>query len=172
MTGVALVVAVSKNGVIGVGGTLPWRISDDLKWFKEVTMGKPVVMGRKTYESIGKPLSGRANIVVTRAHNWRADGVIRAGSVEEAIRRAAFQAEQTGAEEICVIGGGEIYAQTIDIATRLYLTEVDVEIEGGVYFPPIRARDWRRSRVGGCDRSDKNQHSCEFFILDRNSAGD
>lgn len=163
MTRVALVVAVSRNGVIGDQGKLPWRISDDLKWFKKVTLGKPVVMGRKTFESIGKALPGRANIVVTRAAGWSAEGAVRAGGVDEALRLA----DEAGADEICVIGGGEIYAQTIGMADRIYLTRVDLSLEGAIRFPEIAEGDWRWTADGGCEKSEKNEYSCEFFILDR-----
>ncbi|HOP19786.1 MAG TPA: dihydrofolate reductase [Amphiplicatus sp.] len=167
MTRLALVVAVSRNGVIGDQGRLPWRISDDLKWFKKVTLGKPVVMGRKTFESIGKALPGRANIVVTRSADWSAEGAIRAGGVEEALAIGVQLAEAAGADEICVIGGGEIYAQTVARADRIYLTRVDVRLDGAVRFPDLAEEDWRRTSDGGCEKSEKNEYSCEFFILDR-----
>lgn len=167
MTRLALVVAVSRNGVIGDQGRLPWRISDDLKWFKKVTLGKPVVMGRKTFESIGKALPGRANIVVTRSADWSAEGAVRAGSVDEALALGAQLAGEAGAGEICVIGGGEIYAQTVARADRIYLTRVDVRLDGAVRFPDLAEGDWRRTSDGGCEKSEKNEYSCEFFILDR-----
>jgi dihydrofolate reductase len=164
---VALVVAIAENGVIGDKGAMPWRISDDLKWFKKVTLGKPVIMGRKTFESIGKPLPGRRNIVVTRSASWEKEGVIRAAGVDEALRLAAAFAAEDGAEEVCVIGGGEIYAQTLDLAQRIYLTRVAAAVEGDAYFPPLEEGAWRARPAGGCEKSEKNQHSCQFFILDR-----
>lgn len=160
---IALVVAVARNGVIGAGGDLVWRISDDLKWFKKVTMGKPIVMGRKTYESIGKPLPGRANIVITRNPDYAPEGVFAVQTVEAALDLARVQ----GAEEICVIGGGEIYAQTLPIADRIYLTRVDAAPEGDVFFPNLDETVWRSRRESACAKSDRNQHACEFFILDR-----
>lgn len=163
----ALVAAVAKNGVIGDKGGLLWRISDDLKWFKRATLGKPVIMGRKTYESIGKPLPGRRNIVVTRSKSWSEEGVVRAVNLAEAIRLAQAFAVEDGAEEICVIGGGEIYAQTLEAADRIYLTRVDAEPAGDTRFPPFDESDWRASPAGGCEEGGRNQYSCEFFILDR-----
>lgn len=164
---VALVVAIAENGVIGDKGAMPWRISDDLKWFKKVTLGKPVIMGRKTFESIGKPLPGRRNIVVTRSASWKQDGVVRAASVDEALRRAAAFAEEYGADEICIIGGGEIYAQTLDRAQRIYLTRVAASVDGDAHFPPFDQAAWRASAAGGCKKGEKNQYPCQFFILDR-----
>lgn len=164
---IALVAAVAKNGVIGDKGRLLWRISDDLKWFKKATLGKPVIMGRKTYESIGKPLPGRRNIVVTRSKTWSEEGVARAASLAEAIRLAEDFAEEDGAEEICVIGGGKIYAQTLKAADRIYLTRVDAEPAGDARFPPFDESEWRASPAGGCEQGGRNEHSCEFFILDR-----
>jgi dihydrofolate reductase len=162
----SLVVAVAANGVIGRAGALPWRIADDLKWFRQRTIGKPIVMGRKTFDSIGQPLKGRANIVVSR-RGRAIDGAILARSIDDALAIARLEAEKLGAEEICVIGGGEIYAQTLAIADRIYLTEVDAVAEGEARFPALDDRDWRRTAAGGADQSDRNEHSCRFFILDR-----
>lgn len=163
----ALVAAVAKNGVIGAGGGLAWRIADDLKWFKKVTMGKPAVMGRKTFQSIGKPLAGRDNIIVTRRPEFSADGVFAALDIDAALALAAECAKKRGAEEICVIGGGEIYAQTLARADRIYLTRVDAQVEGDVFFPKLDSRDWAERRESGCEKSERNQYACEFFILDR-----
>ncbi len=165
---VALVVAVARNQVIGAGGNLVWRISDDLKWFKKVTMGKPVVMGRKTYESIGRPLPGRDNIVVTRASDFSVDGVMTARSIDAALTLACECAEKRQADEICIIGGGEIYAQTLELADRIYLTQVNAEIEGDTFFPRIDSGGWARERQFSCEKNARNEHACEFFILDRN----
>ena len=164
---ISLVVAVARNGVIGANGDLAWRISDDLKWFKSVTMGKPMVMGRKTFESIGKALPGRDNIVATRARDFRAERIFIARSVPEALELARGCARAAEADEVCVIGGGEIYGQTLERADRIYLTRVDAEPAGDAYFPPVDSRQWRESREGGCEKTPQNQHACEFFILDR-----
>ncbi len=164
---IALVVAVAENGVIGSGGGLAWKISDDLKWFKKITLGKPIVMGRKTFDSIGKALPGRANIVVTRSRTFAAEGVTAVASLDAALAAAEAAAKGAGAEEICVIGGGEIYRQTLPRAGRIYLTRVEARVEGDTFFPPIDPAQWRDTAAGGCERSEKNQYSCRFFILDR-----
>ena len=167
---ISLVAAVAENGVIGAGGRLAWRISDDLKWFKKVTMGKPLVMGRKTFDSIGKPLPGRDNIVVTGNPDFAVDGVLRAGDIDGALALAEDCAAKRGAAEICVIGGGEIYAQILDHADRIYLTRVRAVVEGDAFFPTFDPAEWTEIRDSACEKSPKNQHSCEFFILDRRPA--
>ncbi|MBB5518356.1 dihydrofolate reductase [Amphiplicatus metriothermophilus] len=159
--------AAARNGVIGAGGRLPWRIADDLKWFKRVTMGKPIVMGRKTFDSIGRALPGRDNIVVTRQHGWRAERVICADSLEAALLEAKARAEQVGADEICVIGGAQIYRQALPLAGRIYLTRVATDVEGEATFPVLNRDDWREVCAGGCEAGAKNDHACDFFILDR-----
>lgn len=158
---------MARNGVIGAGGDMAWRISDDLKWFKKVTMGKPVVMGRKTYASIGKALPGRDNIVITRAEDFSAENVFVVRSIEAAIDLAKERASASGADEICVIGGGEIYAQTLAMADRIYLTKVDADVDGDTWFPEIDSRKWRAIRESACLKSERNEFACEFFILDR-----
>ena len=164
---VAIVVAVARNSTIGVGGDLAWRIKDDLAWFKKVTMGKPIIMGRKTFQSIGKALPGRDNIIITRAHDFAADGVFITHSLDDAILLARECAAKSGADEIAVIGGGEIYAQSISYADKIYLTRVDAEIEGDVFFPRFDSVDWDESPAGSCDKSPKNQFACDFVILNR-----
>ncbi len=163
----ALVVAIAENRVIGADGGLAWRISDDLKWFKKVTLRKPIIMGRKTFESIGKPLPERDNIVVTRSHSFDPGGVFVVRNIEASLTLAKQCADERGAEEICVIGGGEIYAQTIDLADRIYLTRVDAQIKGDTYFPEFDADGWLESPQGACVKNDRNSHSCRFFILNR-----
>lgn len=162
----ALIVAVARNGVIGRGGGLAWRISDDLKWFKSVTTGKPVIMGRRTFDSIGKPLPDRLNIVISRTMAPR-EGVEVASSIEDALRRAADAASALDAAEIFIIGGAEIYARTLPLADRIYLTAVDADVAGDVRFPAIEPKDWTRRLVGRAEKSPRNDHACEFFILDR-----
>lgn len=164
---ISLVVAAARNGVIGAGGNLAWRISDDLKWFKSVTMGKPMVMGRKTFESIGKALPGRDNIVVTRAPDFSAERVFIARSLDSAVALARYCAHVSGVDELCIIGGGDIYAQSIDRAGRIYLTRVDAEVEGDVFFPSIDSADWDEKKTGGAEKNTQNEYACEFFILDR-----
>lgn len=163
---ITIVVAVARNGVIGKNGGLAWKISDDLKRFRALTMGKPVVMGRKTFQSIGKPLKGRANIVVSRS-SAPIEGVAVARTFEEALAIAADAAAASDADEICVIGGAEIYRQALGIADRIHLTEVDAEIEGDVHFPAIDPADWKKRPDGASEKSLQNEHSCRYFILDR-----
>jgi dihydrofolate reductase len=143
VTELAIIVAVAENGVIGNNNTLPWKLPEDLQNFKRITMGKPLVMGRKTYESIGRPLPGRTNIVVTRNASFRAAGVQVAHSLDEALAMASDIAAGTGVEEVMVMGGAEIYAATIPRADRLYLTEVHASVEGDAFLPTIDWACWR-----------------------------
>ena len=137
---VAIHVAIAENGVIGRDNGMPWKLSTDLKRFKADTMGKPVIMGRKTFESVGRPLPGRRNIVVTRNARFTAPGVERAGDLEEALRMAAGG---EGVAEICVIGGGEIYRQALPLADTLHVTHVLAAIDGDTVFPGIDPREWQ-----------------------------
>ncbi len=164
---IALVVAVARGGAIGAGGTLPWRISDDLKWFKKVTTGKPIIMGRKTFASIGKALPGRDNIVVTRSPGFKAPGAFTTGSLPEAITLARGCARGRGVDEICVIGGADIYAQTLPLATRIYLTRVNADINGDVHFPDLKPEEWSERRESACEKNARNDYGCEFFMLER-----
>ncbi len=163
----SLVVAVARNGVIGRDGDLPWRLSSDLKHFKKITMGKPIIMGRKTFDSIGRPLPGRPNFVVTRQTDWTHQGVIVCNKIESALSKADTAAADADTDEICIIGGGALYAATIDAADRLYITMVDAEIEGDVTFPSFTLGEWRKTSIGRIEKDAKNDHSCEFFVLDR-----
>ncbi|WBQ14307.1 dihydrofolate reductase [Hyphomonadaceae bacterium BL14] len=143
MTPIALVVAVARNGVIGRDGDLPWRISSDLKRFKQVTLGKPVVMGRKTWDSLPrKPLPGRVNIVVSRTLAETPGALVRP-DLDAALKAAQEAAMAQGASEICIIGGAQIYAAVLDRAARIYLTEVDLEPEGDSHFPALDPGVWR-----------------------------
>jgi len=143
-TPIALIAAVARNGVIGRDNQMPWRLPGELKYFKAVTLGKPVVMGRKTFESLGKPLPGRTNIIITRDKTFRAAdaGVVIVESVEAALLQADAIAQRDGVAEIMVIGGGEIYRQTLPGAHILYLTEVQAEVEGDAYFPAVNFSEW------------------------------
>ncbi len=136
---IVLVAALARNRVIGVDGDLPWRLPDDLKRFKAITLGKPMIMGRKTFESIGRALPGRRTIVVTRDPAWTAEGVETAGSLDEALSVAASGAT----DEIVIAGGGEIYAQALPRADRLRLTLVDLAPEGDARFPEVDPAEWR-----------------------------
>jgi len=137
----SLVVAVARNGVIGRDNRLPWRLPDDLAYFKRVTMGNPVIMGRRTYESIGKPLPGRKNIVVTHNAAYEAPGCTVVHSLGDAWRAAE------GAEEACVVGGTTLFEEALPTADVIHLTEVEAEVEGDTYFPPFDRSAWRESEV-------------------------
>lgn len=142
---VALIVAVAKNRVIGRDNRLPWKISADLKFFKATTMGKPIVMGRKTFQSLGKPLPGRTNIVVTRDQAYGPTGAVVVHDPFDALSVGAAAAKATGADEVMVIGGAELYAQMLPFAHRLYVTEVDLAPEGDAFFPPLDPAHWRET---------------------------
>ena len=142
MTRIAMIVGVAENGVIGSDQTIPWRIPSDMQFFKRTTMGNPVVMGRKQYETVGRPLPGRTNIVVTRQSGYQADGVLVFQSVDTALAKAREIAEADGVDEIMIIGGGELYAQLMDRADRLYVSHIDLAPEGDVRFPVIDPAIW------------------------------
>jgi dihydrofolate reductase len=137
-----LVAAVADNGVIGQGGGLPWRLKSDMQHFRAVTMGKPVVMGRKTFLSIGKPLKGRSNIVVSRDPQFGAPGILVARSIEAALAAARGDALRLGTDSIAVIGGADLYAQVMDRADRLAITHVNLQPEGDTKFPAIDPLHW------------------------------
>ncbi len=139
---IALIAAVARNGVIGRDGGIPWRLPSDMAFFKRTTMGKPLVMGRKQYESVGRPLPGRVNIVVTRQKGYQPEGVLVFSDLVSALDHARAIAAAEGAEEVMVIGGGEIYAQALPYADRLYLTKVDAAPEGDTRFPEIDKSQW------------------------------
>jgi dihydrofolate reductase len=166
-----LVVARGANEVIGVDGDLPWKLSSDLKRFKAITMGKPVIMGRKTWASIGKPLPGRPNLIVTRDADFKAEGASVWSNLEVAIAAGHAMARASGMDEVCVIGGGELYAQTIETADRLYLTEVDARPKGDAVFPKIHADQWREMAREDFPAGPKDDHAFSMAILDRTMTG-
>ena len=143
---IVLVAAVGENNVIGRAGQLPWRLKSDLKHFRALTIGKPVIMGRKTYESIGKPLTGRTNIVITRDAKYSAPGIVIAPSFERALALARHDAVKRGAGEIMVIGGSDVFVEAMPLADRLEITDVHASPEGDVYFPPIDPKRWREDK--------------------------
>jgi dihydrofolate reductase len=167
-----MVAAVAANGVIGAGNALPFRLSTDLKRFKALTIGKPVIMGRKTYDSIGRALPGRINIVITRQAEWGAPGIVTAASIDEAIRTAAAAAEATGADAISIIGGGEIYAQAIKRADRLFITHVEGEVEGDTHFPPIDPERFSPAPAELVPAGEKDSHATRFVVYERRPTAD
>lgn len=161
---ISIVVAASINNVIGVQGQLPWRLSGDLKRFKALTMGKPIVMGRRTWESIGRALPGRQNIVITRQTGFRADGCDVVASTDAAIDAAG------DAEEVMIIGGGEIYRQFLPLADRIYLTRVKVELQGDADFPPLDEGEWTVAAEEDYDADASNEYAVSYLLLTRNPA--
>jgi dihydrofolate reductase len=143
---VALIVAAADNDVIGCNNALPWNLPADLRHFKRITMGKPVLMGRLTFESIGRPLPGRSNIVITRDADYSAEGVQCVGSLEDALKLAQKLALDEGSSELMVIGGAQIYALALPIADRLYLTRVHTQPAGDAYLPAIDWTEWREDQ--------------------------
>ena len=158
---ISIIVAASTNNVIGVGGRLPWRISDDLKRFKALTLGKPVVMGRLTWESIGRPLPGRQNIVITRQAGFSADGCDVVASPAAALTIAG------DAPEIMIIGGSQIYDLFLPKAGRLHVTRVQTEIDGDAFFPAISEADWELLDSESRGASDANEFAFEFRTYER-----
>ena len=157
---ISLIVAVSTNNVIGVAGGLPWHLSDDLKRFKAITMGKPIVMGRKTFESIGRPLPGRQNIVVTSQSEFIAPGCEVVNSPQAAVATA-------GGAEIMVIGGGEIYQSFLPLAERVYLTRVHVEVEGDAFFESLDPSDWSEESREDHAPDAANDHAVSYLVYAR-----
>jgi dihydrofolate reductase len=164
---ILLVAAVARNGVIGADNRLLWRLSSDLKRFKALTMGKPLVMGRKTFASIGRPLPGRETIVVTRDPDFAAPGALVAHTLEAGLKLAAERAAAMGADAIVIAGGGEIYAQTIGRAHRLAITEVALEPKGDARFPPIDPSVWREVRRENGERGPRDEADFAFVDYER-----
>ncbi len=164
---IVLLAAVANNGVIGRDNALPWRLSTDLKRFKALTLGKPVVMGRKTYLSIGKPLPERTNIVITRDKNFRAQGVMVANSVDAALDMARAEARRQDAGEIMVIGGTEVFEQTMALADRLEITHVHARPEGDVYFPAIDPKLWRETARSEQPAGPRDDAGVSFVTYER-----
>jgi dihydrofolate reductase len=164
---ISLIAAVAENGVIGAGNAMPWRLSSDLKRFKRLTMGKPVIMGRKTYDTIGKPLAGRLNIVVSRNRDFAPEGVIVAPSFEVALVKAGEGAPAPDEAEIMVIGGGEVYRAAIDLADRLYITHVDAAPPGDTRFPAIDPAVWRATSTERSPAGPNDSSPATFVIYER-----
>lgn len=158
---ISIIVAASANDVIGVQGELPWRLSADLKRFKELTMGKPIVMGRLTWESIGRPLPGRQNIVITRQADFEATGADVVTTPADALRAAA------DVDEIMIIGGGQVYDLFLPKASRVYLTRVDAEVEGDAWFPALAESMWELTSSEPHAADDSNEYSFEFQTYQR-----
>ncbi|WP_145010428.1 dihydrofolate reductase [Pseudomonas oryzihabitans] len=160
----SLIVAVADNGVIGIDNRLPWHLPAELKYFKAVTLGKPLVMGRKTWDSLGRPLPGRLNLVVSRQTDLHAEGAEVRASLATALERAAAWAEEREASEIMLIGGAQLFAEALPVAQRLYLTRVALAPEGDVFFPDWQESDWQLvSRQEHPAEEDRPAYACEVW---------
>ncbi|MEO1924531.1 MAG: type 3 dihydrofolate reductase [Gammaproteobacteria bacterium] len=157
----SIIVAMDRNRVIGRGDTLPWHISADLKNFKKITMGNPIIMGRKTHESIGRPLPGRENIILTRDKNYTSEGCTVLHSMDEIFEHCKE------VDEVMITGGSEIYKLSLEQATRLYLTEVHTEIEGDTFFPEFDRSEWREVSREDHSSDEKNEFDYSFVLLER-----
>jgi dihydrofolate reductase len=158
---ISLIVAMAQNGVIGRDNRLPWRLPEDLRRFKAITMGKPILMGRKTFESIGKPLPGRTNLVLTRDRDWRAQGAVVVNSLDQALRQAS------DSEELVAIGGAEIYRLLMPFARRIYLTHVHADIPGDTFFPDFDPTQWVDAECTPRDADEKHAYALTFVTLVR-----
>ena len=159
---ITLVVAMGLNREIGVDNQLPWHLPKDLKHFKEITSGHPIIMGRKTYESIGKPLPNRTNIVISRKKDWFEEGILIVGSIKEAIKFG-----QKIDEDIFIIGGGNIFEQTMDIADKLEVTEIKTNIEADTFFPKIDPKIWTKTDEICHEKDEKNNFDFCFQTFQR-----
>ena len=157
---VSLVVAASENNAIGKNNQLLWHLPNDLKFFKNITWGFPVIMGRKTFEAVNKPLPGRTNIVITTKQDWQAASVIAVGTIKEAIAKAA----ETNSKQAFIIGGGEIYKQSMDIADIIYITRVHADLDGDTFFPSIDESKWRLTSNQDFEVDEKHAYSYSFQI--------
>ncbi|MBT5485373.1 MAG: type 3 dihydrofolate reductase [Gammaproteobacteria bacterium] len=164
---ISLVWAMAQNRIIGRNNNLPWHLPEDLKYFKRITLGKPVIMGRKTFESIGKPLPGRTNIVVTRNADFSAEGVKTVNSLSAAKALCESIGEIDGISEAMVIGGAEIYTQAMPVADRLYLTEVHANVDGDTFFPEFDRSLWKEVAREDFDASGPNPYAYSFIVLDK-----
>jgi len=163
MKKVTVVAAMARNGAIGLDGRMPWHLPAELGHFKKTTWGKPIIMGRKTFQSIGKPLPGRQNIVVTRSRKFTADGCDVAGSLKAAL-------EIADGDEVMIIGGGQLYRQAMPLAQRLIITEVDCEPEADTWFPEWDVNQWEEVRRESFPADDKNPHSFSIVEFTRISS--
>ncbi len=158
---ISIIAAMGKNKVIGKNNSLPWKLPADMNHFKELTTGKPVIMGRKTFESIGKPLSNRTNIIITCDKNYKAEDCVVVHSIEEALNAAENY------EEVMVIGGSQIYKEFLPKANKMYLTLIDADFEGNVFFPDYKVEEWKEIAYEEHERDANNQYNYIFLTLER-----
>lgn len=157
---ISMIAAMANNRVIGKDNQMPWHLPADFAWFKRSTMGKPVVMGRKTYDSIGRPLPGRLNVVISRDESLEIEGVTTVTSIDQALELVS------DVDEVMIIGGGSIYESCLSKANKLYLTHIDLEVDGDTQFPRW-GQDWKQSFSETYQADEKNKHNMEFVILER-----
>lgn len=159
---ISMIAAMTEDRVIGIKNSLPWKLPNDMKWFRQNTMGKPIIMGRKTFESFGaRALPGRTNIIITRDNNYQADDSVVVHSIDDALEAAG------DVDEVMIIGGASFYEQMLPKADRLYLTFVHAELKGDAWFPEINNNDWNKVEKISHKKDDKNQYAHSFIILDR-----
>ncbi len=163
----SMIVAMAENRVIGINNKLPWYLPNDLKYFKQVTMGKPIIMGRKTFESIGKPLPGRTNIVITRNAHWQGEGVKVAHSLAQAYQLAEAIAEIDGQQELMIIGGDQIYQNSLADVDRIYLTKVHADVKGDAWFPELDWAEWQELGREDFYAEGPNPYDYSFIVLER-----
>jgi dihydrofolate reductase len=164
---IALVVAIAENGAIGRGADLPWRLRSDMRYFRKITMGKPVIMGRRTFKSLPRVLDGRLNIVLTRDRGFVAPDTVMAYSLEEGLAAARASAERTGADEIMVIGGEDVFREVLPQARRIYLTEVLASPDADTWFPDFDKRGWREVFRERHEAGPRDDHAFSFVVLER-----
>lgn len=163
----ALIAAMAQNRVVGIDNKLPWHLPEDLKYFKRITTGKAVIMGRKTYESIGRPLPNRTNIVITRSTEFSAPGIEVVNSLDAAIELAENVSLINAVDEVMVIGGAQIYEAALPQADRLYLTHVHANVEGDAYFPDVDMSQWNELGREDYDASETNPYNYSFVVYDK-----
>lgn len=164
---VALIAAFAQNLVVGINNSLPWHLPEDLKYFKRTTSGKAIIMGRKTYESIGRPLPNRTNIVVSRNATFSAEGVVVVASLEAAIKHAEDVNTINGVDEVMIIGGAAIYEASLPLADRLYLTHVHANVEGDAYFPSVDFSQWLEVARDDFQKDESNPYDYSFVVYDK-----
>jgi dihydrofolate reductase len=164
---VALVVAMAENRAIGRGGDLPWHLRSDMRYFRKITMGKPIVMGRLTFASLGRALDGRVNIVLTRNAAFEAPGAVMAYNLEEALDVARRAAAKAGVDEIMIIGGEDVFREVLPLASRIYLTEVHAAPEADTWFPDLDLSEWREVSRETYEAGPNDDHAFSFVVLDR-----
>lgn len=162
-----LIVAIAQNGVIGRDGDMPWRLSTDLKRFKAITIGQPVIMGRKTWNSLSKALPGRLNIVITRDRLFKADGASIVHSLDDALKLATDHLAQSSTQAIFIIGGGEIFKQAMPIVDKMFITEIQATIEGDTFFPQVDLENWVLTTEDHVPSGEKDSHATRFVVYER-----